>query len=92
MGRRYNPSRGVDGDGEAAGDTTRATQRINQGIQKLTAISTVILPLTFITSVYGMNFENMPEPSTRYGYFAVLFVLVTIGAVMLLYLHRKRTL
>ena len=69
--------------------TTRATQRINQGIQKLTAISTVILPLTFITSVYGMNFENMPELATRYGYFVVLTILVVI---MLYYLHRRRML
>ena len=72
--------------------TTRATQRINQGIQKLTAISTVILPLTFITSVYGMNFENMPELPTRYGYFVVLAVLFAIGTTMLYYLHRKRML
>ena len=72
--------------------TTRATQRINQGIQKLTAISTVVLPLTFITSVYGMNFENMPELGTRYGYFVVLAILLTVASVMLLYLHRKRML
>ncbi len=72
--------------------TTRATQRINQGIQKLTAISTVILPLTFVTSIYGMNFENMPELSTRYGYFVVVAVLVALAAVMLYYLHRRRML
>ncbi len=72
--------------------TTRATQRINQGIQKLTAISTVILPLTFITSVYGMNFENMPELPTRYGYFVVLAFLFAIGSIMLYYLHRTRML
>ena len=72
--------------------TTRATQRINQGIQKLTAISTVILPLTFITSIYGMNFENMPELGTRYGYFVVLAVLLALSAIMLLYLHRRRML
>lgn len=72
--------------------TTRATQRINQSIQKLTAISTVILPLTFITSVYGMNFENMPELATRYGYFVVLAVLLALGAIMLYYLHRRKML
>ena len=72
--------------------TTRATQRINQGIQKLTAISTVILPLTFITSIYGMNFENMPELTTRYGYFVVLVILLALSAIMLYYLHRRRML
>ena len=65
--------------------TTRATQRI----QKLTAISTVILPLMFITSIHGMNFENMPELATHHGYFVVLGAL---SAVMLYYLHRRRML
>ena len=72
--------------------TTRATQRINQGIQKPTAISTVILPLTFITSVYGMNFENMPELTTRYGYFVVLVILLALSGIMLYYLHRRKML
>jgi magnesium transporter len=72
--------------------TTQQTQRINQSLQRLTAISTVILPLTFITSVYGMNFQNMPELATRYGYFVVLAALATLGAAMLYYLHRKKML
>jgi magnesium transporter len=60
--------------------TTQQTQRINQSLQRLNAISTVILPLTFITSVYGMNFQNMQALTTRYGYFVVLAAL---GALML---------
>jgi len=72
--------------------TTRATQRINEGLQRLTAISTVVLPLTLVTGIYGINFENMPELYTRYGYFVVLGVLVVLAALMLYYLHRKRML
>ncbi len=34
----------------------------------------------------------MPELATRYGYFVVLVVLITIAATMLFYLHRKRML
>ena len=76
--------------------TTRQTQRnaeetrrVNQSVARLTAVSTLFLPLTFITSVYGMNFENMPELSTRYGYFVVLFVLIALALSMLVYLRRK---
>lgn len=69
---------------------TRSTFRINQGIQKLTAISTIVLPLTLITSVYGMNFENMPELHTEHGYFVVLGALVVLGGLMLYYLRRRR--
>ena len=70
--------------------TTQQTQRINQSMQRLTAISTIFLPLTFITGLYGMNFENMPELHTQYGYFVVLSVIITLGSLMLLYLRRKK--
>ncbi len=66
------------------------TQRVNQSVARLTAVSTIFLPLTFITGIYGMNFEHMPEPSTRYGYFVVLGVLFTLGLSMLFYLRRKK--
>jgi magnesium transporter len=70
--------------------TTQQTQRINQSMQKLTAIATIFLPLTFITGLYGMNFENMPELHTHYGYFVVLAVILSLASLMLLYLRRKR--
>lgn len=65
------------------------TQRVNQSVARLTAVSTIFLPLTFITGTYGMNFENMPELSTRFGYFVVLSVLLILGFSMILYLRRK---
>src|ERR687886_159702 len=65
------------------------TQRVNQMVTRLTAVSTIFLPLTFITGVYGMNFENMPELHTQYGYFVVLGVLLTLALSMLYYLRRK---
>lgn len=72
--------------------TTQQTQRLNQTAQRLTAISLIFLPLTFVTGLYGMNFENMPELHTYYGYFVVLGVLATIATLMLYYLHRKKLL
>lgn len=72
--------------------TTQQTQRLNQSMQKLTAISTIFLPLTFITGLYGMNFENMPELHTRYGYFVVLGIIILLGSLMLLYLRRKKVI
>ncbi|MDP8974094.1 MAG: magnesium/cobalt transporter CorA [Actinomycetota bacterium] len=66
------------------------TKRVNQSVVRLTAVSTIFLPLTFLTGIYGMNFENMPELSTRYGYFVVLGVLFTLGLSMLVYLRNKK--
>lgn len=66
------------------------TQRVNQSVARLTAVSTIFLPLTFITGIYGMNFEHMPELSSQYGYFVVLGVLVVLGLSMLVYLRNKK--
>jgi LPXTG-motif cell wall-anchored protein len=57
---------------------------------RITAVSTIFLPLTFITGIYGMNFEHMPELSTQNGYFVVLGVLFTLALSMLFYLRRKK--
>jgi magnesium transporter len=72
--------------------TTQQTQRINQSMQRLTAISLIFLPLTFITGIYGMNFVFMPETQWHLGFYAVLTMCALVGSVMLYYLHRKRML
>ena len=41
----------------------------------LTVISTIFIPLTFITGLYGMNFKYMPELSWRWGYPLVITVM-----------------
>ena len=59
------------------------SHRMNQIMKTLTLISTVMLPLTFIAGVYGMNFHFMPELSWTHGYaFALaLMAVVAIGIV-----------
>jgi magnesium transporter len=71
------------------------SNRMNEIMKTLTVIATIFLPLSFIASVYGMNFNtaiskwNMPELNWRYGYFCVLgfMLLVTVG--MLWWFKRK---
>ncbi len=55
--------------------------RTNDIVKFLTIFSAIWLPLSFIAGVYGMNFENMPEIKSRYGYFLTLglMALVTAG-------------
>ena len=63
--------------------------RLSEVMKVLTIISTIFIPLTFIAGVYGMNFDNMPELRTRYGYFVVLGFMFTVALGMLA-LFRKR--
>ncbi|MZP30207.1 hypothetical protein GTO91_10850 [Heliobacterium undosum] len=65
-------------------------QRANQIMQKLTVVTSIFLPLTFIVGVYGMNFEVMPELRWPYGYYAVMVAMAVIAGILLVYFRRKR--
>lgn len=66
------------------------SNRLNEIMKVLTIIATIFMPLTFITSLYGMNFKNMPELQWHYGYYGVIGVVVATAVVMLLYFKRKQ--
>jgi magnesium transporter len=68
------------------------SNRLNEVMRVLTAISLIFMPLTFIVGVYGMNFKYMPELEWRYGYFTTLLAMLGIGVAMFLYFKRKKWL
>jgi magnesium transporter len=68
------------------------SNKLNEVMKVLTIIATIFIPLTFIVGIYGMNFEYMPELRWRWGYFAVLFVVVIIGIGMLIHFRKKKWL
>jgi magnesium transporter len=69
--------------------------RMNEIMKVLTIIATIFIPLGFIASLYGMNFDpevspyNMPELQWRYGYFYSLLVMATMAGGMLVYFWAK---
>ena len=63
--------------------------RLNEVMKVLTIISTIFIPLTFITGLYGMNFEFIPELDWKYGYYMVWGISVVVVSVML-YVFRKK--
>ncbi len=63
---------------------------LNETIRTLTVIATIVLPLTLITGIYGMNFEFMPELASKFGYYYALGLIAALGGGMVLYFKRKR--
>jgi magnesium transporter len=61
------------------------SNRMNEIMKVLTIFSAIMLPLTFIAGVYGMNFDNMPELHSRYGYFATIAVMIVVALIMLFF-------
>ena len=68
------------------------THRTNRVMNKLTIISAIFLPLTFLCGVYGMNFDRFPELHWRYGYEFFWGLTATIVTVLVFLLRRNRML
>jgi magnesium transporter len=68
------------------------SMRLNREMRVLTVIATIFMPITFVTSLYGMNFEFMPELKWRYGYFGVLSLLALMVSGMVWWFWRRRWL
>lgn len=66
------------------------SQRMNEIMKVLTVVSTIFVPLTFIASIYGMNFDNIPELHWHYGYYYVLAIMAIVTTCMLIYFRRKK--
>ncbi len=66
------------------------THRTNRLINRLTIISVIFLPLTFLCGVYGMNFKNIPELEWDYGYLAFWIVTAAITGGLVLLIRAKR--
>jgi magnesium transporter len=65
------------------------SNRMNEIMKTLTLLSTVMLPITFIAGLYGMNFEDMPELHSRWGYPMALAMMGAIVVVALAWFWRK---
>lgn len=69
-----------------------SAHRMNEIMKVLTLISTIMLPLTFLAGVYGMNFKNMPELNWEYGYPALWFVMIALSLVLIAVFRKRKWL
>ncbi len=66
------------------------SNQMNKTMQRLTGITLIFLPLTFIVGNYGMNFKYMPELSWKYGYAAVWVLNILIAIAIFIWLRKKK--
>lgn len=63
---------------------------MNEVIKVLTVYAAIFIPVTFLASVYGMNFEYQPEFGWQYGYHAFWLISIAISVGMLWWFRRRR--
>ncbi|MFT4566289.1 MAG: magnesium transporter [Saprospiraceae bacterium] len=66
--------------------------RTNAIMKILTMVTSVFVPLSFLAGVYGMNFENMPELKSNFGYFIVVGIMLLVAFTAVMYFKRKKWL
>jgi magnesium transporter len=65
------------------------TNRINEIIKVLTLISTILLPITFVASLYGMN-VGLPFQARSEAFWIVMGSMILVVGGFLLYFKRKK--
>lgn len=63
--------------------------RTNDVMKTLAVLSAILLPLTLLSGIYGMNFDVLPGKGWEHGYWAMLGVMVLITVVLLVYFWRR---
>ena len=66
--------------------------RMNIVMKRLTSIATILMSVTLIAGIYGMNFTYMPELHARYGYVSALLAMFVIGLGLYLYFRKIKWL
>lgn len=68
---------------------TTMSARLNQVMKVLTIISTIFMPLSFLTGVFGMNFKYFPGLNHPDAYYVFWGISIVVSAGMLLYFRKK---
>lgn len=68
------------------------THKMNNVMKTLTGVSFVLLPLTFLASLYGMNFAVIPHANDPNGFYEVVAAMLSIAVVLTLFAFRRNWL
>ena len=65
------------------------SNKMNEVMKVLTIIATIVIPMTVISGIYGMNFQSMPELAWPFGYPMALLLMLSVAIIMISYFWRK---
>ena len=68
---------------------TIVAQQQNEDMKRISAGAAILVVPTIIGSIYGMNFEDMPELKWTYGYPASLVLMVVACAAVYLFFKKR---
>lgn len=71
---------------------SESSNELNQTVRTLTAWSIILMSMTLVAGVYGMNFAHMPELGWRWGYLAALALMAVVGAALAAFFRQRRWL
>ena len=68
------------------------SNRMNIVMKRLTSIATILMSVTLIAGIYGMNFRHMPELDWKFGYTFALSTMVVVGFGLYVYFRKIKWL
>jgi magnesium transporter len=63
--------------------------RLGEIMKFLTLFTAILMPLTVITGIYGMNFDDMPEIHSSWGYPATLALMAVVAGGVVFFFKRR---
>ena len=76
-------------DGLMRVQTERGNERLNKVMKYLAIVSTLMLPMTVISGVFGMNFDVIPTAHAEQGFWGALAMMLASALVLVLWFVRK---
>jgi magnesium transporter len=71
---------------------TESSLAQNEEVKRISSWAAILFAPTLVGTVYGMNFEHMPELKWQYGYPMAVLAMLVLGVVLYLLFRRRHWL
>ena len=71
---------------------TESSLAQNEDVKKISAWAAILFAPTLVGTIYGMNFDHMPELAWNFGYPMAVFLMFAMGFVLYRVFKRRRWL